>query len=744
VKDYVSPLELTLYNQRLWYGPILSSSVIDPDSLNAPQWEAVKHTNGPLLILAGAGSGKTRVITFRVAQLIHHHSVSPGNILSVTFTNKAADEMKARIAEIVGLKASGLQLGTFHGFCVNLLRRFRSEAYLPNGFTIFDGDDQLQVIKSCMKELGVPRDQVSPVAVRNEISRAKDELRTSHQYAEFCEGFFQEVTSKIYSSYQNVLSNAHGLDFGDLIMSSVRLLRESSHALDFCHERYRYIQVDEYQDTNRAQYALIRELASARRNLAVVGDDDQSIYGWRGADIRNLLDFEAEYPDSRVIKLEQNYRSTQMILDAAHHVVSRLPERKEKHLWTDRSDGSLIKVIETYDEEDEAIRVLTEIQNLIAAEGCLRGDFAIMYRTNAQSRPLEECFVKAGLPYQLVGGTEFYSRREIKDLLAYLRVVSNPQDDVSLERVVNVPSRGIGEKTLNWLKEWAASRGVSASSGLRMLASDKSSVPIDDVPSRALKVLGPVADLLVEFDDLARRSSLPYLIEQIFERSGYKNMLELDRDAGADRIENVMELIAATARYADGDPLESLIRYLQEVALVSDVDRMRVDADSITLITLHAAKGLEFKNVFLVGFEEEYCPHFRSFHDPLQMEEERRLAYVGITRAIDRLYLTYARFRGGWGSRARLPSRFIQDIPDDLLETIGRTERVSSSPSTAKIDLSTERSYSDGQKVCHPVFGKGIVISGKIGPSGDEEVQVAFADGGIKLLSVSFANLERM
>lgn len=744
MEDGINPLELTLDNQRLWYGANLSNSLIDPDSLNGPQWEAVKHTNGPLLILAGAGSGKTRVITFRVAQLIHQHSVNPANILSVTFTNKAADEMKARIAGIVGAKAAGLELGTFHGFCVKLLRRFGAEAHLPDGFTIFDGDDQLQVIKSCLKELGIPRDQVSPVAIRNEISRAKDELRTSHQYAEFCEGFFQEVASKVYSNYQNVLSRAQGLDFGDLIMSSVRLLRESSDALAFCHERYRYIQVDEYQDTNRAQYELIREMASARRNLAVVGDDDQSIYGWRGADIRNLLDFEAEYPDSRVIKLEQNYRSTQMILDAAHHVVSRLPERKKKNLWTDRSEGSLIKVIETYDEEDEAVRVLTEIQNLIAAEGCVRGDFAIMYRTNAQSRPLEEAFVKAGLPYQLVGGTEFYARREIKDLLAYLRVISNQQDDVSLERIVNVPSRGIGEKTLGWLKEWAADRGVSASAALRMLTPDKSSPVASDVPARILKVLGPVAELLVELDELARSSSLPYLVEQIFERSGYKDMLELDREAGVDRVENVTELITATARYADGEPLDSLGRYLQEVALVSDVDRMRVDADSITLITLHAAKGLEFKNVFLVGFEEEYCPHFRSFHDPLQMEEERRLAYVGITRAVDRLCLTHARFRGGWGSRARLPSRFIQDIPDDLLDEIGRKENVVSSSIPAKSSMSTERTYSDGQKVRHSVFGKGIVISGKIGPGGEEEVQVAFADGGIKLLSVSFANLERM
>ena len=719
--------------------------------LNPPQWEAVRHGSGPLLILAGAGSGKTRVITYRIGQLIANGAAAPWNILAVTFTNKAADEMRNRVARLSVETTGGVAIGTFHRTCAEMLRQNSEIAGLDRNFPIYDSADQLAAIRTAMKNLGLTPTQVSPAAARAEISRAKDELRTHFQYAEYAEGHIQEMVARVYRRYTEILAESGGLDFGDLIMRAVGLLRESPEVLSYYHDKYRYVMVDEYQDTNRAQYLLVRELCKAHRNLCVVGDDDQSIYGWRGADIRNLLDFEDEYPDAKVVKLEQNYRSTEMILNAAHGVVSKLPERKEKKLWTERVGGDSIRVIEAYDEEDEAHRILSELQASAVEERLGRGDVAVMYRTNAQSRPFEEAFVRAGIPYQLVGATEFYQRREVKDLLAYIRCLANPRDSVSFERIANVPARGIGPKTLDDLAQWAAGRSMTAGEAIRILPDGGA----DEISPRAAKALVPLGRLLANLDEMAGSTSLPALLQHVYRESGYEALLKLDEEAGEERIDNVVELVAASARYADLPPTDAMTAFLQDVSLVSDVDRMRADGDAVTLITLHAAKGLEFRQVFITGFEEELCPHMRSFADPVQMEEERRLAYVGITRAADSLVFTYCRYRGGWGSTSRLPSRFLHDIPKDLLDwerkpeqesqRIGWSANVSVGPDMkpSKTVLATERRFADGARVRHSVFGDGIVVTGKVGPGG-EEVTVAFRSEGVKLLSAAFANLERI
>ena len=727
----------------------MTTSAPDTVELNPGQVEAVEHAEGPLLILAGAGSGKTRVITHRVAYLIDQVGVAPWNILAVTFTNKAADEMRSRVTALSAERGAGVELGTFHGLCARMLRRFSDRIGINRNFTIFDGSDQTAVVRTAMKDLGLAVSQVSPAGARNAISRAKDELMSHHQFAEHAEGFFQELVAKIYARYEQILKAADGQDFGDLIVSAVRLLREDPEVLGYYQDRFRYVMIDEYQDTNRAQYVLVRELAAARRNLAVVGDDDQSIYGWRGADIRNLMDFETEYPDARVVKLEQNYRSTQLILDAAHAVVERLPGRKDKRLWTERAGGQKVRVLESYDDEDEAIRVLSEVQLLIGKEGGRRGDFAIMYRTNAQSRLLEEAFVKAGMPYQLVGATEFYGRREVKNMLAYLRSVANPRDTVSFDRIANVPTRGVGDKTLGLLSDWAQQRTLAPGEAIRALAADPPDPAPPALAGRALKALLPLGELFLKLDVHAAEMPLPRLLQEIYRETGYEEHLRSDPEDAEERIDNVVELIGASAKYADMPPEEAITSFLQEVALISDVDALKAEADAVTLITLHAAKGLEFKNVFVTGFEEELCPHVRSFADPAQMEEERRLAYVGITRAQDRLFLSYAKFRGGWGSRSRVPSRFLQDIPDDVMDrdrpvvTTATDFPGAPDPVVKAEPVATERSYRDGQKVRHPVFGVGVVVSGKIS-AGGEEVQVAFPEVGVKLLSVAFANLDKL
>ena len=722
------------------------------DGLNPQQRTAVEHLVGPLLVFAGAGTGKTRVITHRVAKLIEQ-GVAPWHILAVTFTNKAANEMRERIIQLVGPAAGGVNVGTFHSQSLRILRRDFHRIGWESDFSIYDATDQLRAVKQAMADLDMPLTTVSPQAVRNEISRAKDELATPHEYAERAEGFFQETTATIYHRYQRILRDAQAVDFGDMIAYAVRILRESPEARAAYHDRFRFILVDEYQDTNRAQYYIIRELAAGHGNVCVVGDDDQSIYSWRGADIRNILEFEQQFPAASVVRLERNYRSTKRILEAANEVISKLDRRAPKTLWTDRDAGDALGLIEALDEEDEARQVLEVVRKLGADHQVARRDIAIMYRTNAQSRAFEELFVRLGVPYQLVGATEFYNRKEVRDVLAYLRAVANPRDLLSFERIANVPRRGIGATTLKNLRTWAEQTGKAPGELVRWLA-EQSESPVAAEPDaplagRARRALTELGRVMRKLDMLAAELPAGSLINAVVQETGYDDVLDNDPDRPEERWENVVELAAAASKYDEFDPREGLQRFLYEAALVSEVDNLAEQSEAITMLTYHAAKGLEFGVVFMTGMEEELFPHIRSQDDPDQMEEERRLAYVGITRAQDRLFMSYARFRSGWGTPVRFPSRFLNDIPPEHMVYERRlTEQpglpaVAPATSEAEPQTPTERTFRDGQKVRHRVFGEGLVVAGKI-TRFDEEVTVMFDTAGLKHLAVNMANLEAL
>ena len=724
------------------------------DGLNPEQRAAVEHLVGPLLVFAGAGTGKTRVITHRVARLIAH-GVAPWHVLAVTFTNKAANEMRERIMHLVGPSAGGVNVGTFHSQSLRILRRDFHRIGWESDFSIYDATDQLRAVKQAMSDLSLPLTTISPQAVRNEISRAKDELATPHEYAERADGFFQETTATIYHRYQRMLKDAQAVDFGDMIAYAVRVLRESPEARAAYHDRFRFILVDEYQDTNRAQYYFIRELAAGHGNVCVVGDDDQSIYSWRGADIRNILDFEQQFPSASVVRLERNYRSTQRILSIANNVISKLTTRAPKTLWTDRDEGQALGIIECLDEEDEARQVLEVVRKLSADHRLPRRDIAIMYRTNAQSRVFEELFVRLGVPYQLVGATEFYSRKEVRDVLAYLRAVANPRDLISFERIANVPRRGIGVSTLKSLRAWAEQTGLAPGELVRWMAQQAetpdavaSEVPLAGRARRALLGLGQV---MRKLDVLAAELPVGSLINAVVQETGYDEVLDTDPDRPEERWENVVELAAAAGKYDEFEPREGLQRFLYEAALISEVDNLAEQSDALTLLTYHAAKGLEFGVVFMTGMEEELFPHIRSQDDPDQMEEERRLAYVGITRAKDRLFMSYARFRSGWGTPVRFPSRFLNDIPPEHQVYERRLSEQPGLPSVAPLTPPTEqpapapaeRTFRDGQRVRHRVFGDGLVVAGQI-TRFDEEVTVMFESAGLKRLTVNLANLEAL
>ncbi len=727
---------------------------LDLSGLNDQQRAAIDHVHGPLLVFAGAGSGKTRVITCRVANLIAQ-GVAPWNILAVTFTNKAANEMRERIVDLVGRMAAGVHVGTFHGQALRILRRDIHNLGREPEFTIYDADDQLRLVKQAMGDVGIGLTTISPVAIRNAISRAKDELADPFVYAERSEGYFEEAVAQVYHRYQRLLDSANGVDFGDMIAFCVRIFREFPEIRAFYQDRYRFILVDEYQDTNRAQYEFVRQLAEGRGNVCVVGDDDQSIYTWRGADIRNILDFEAQFADARVIRLERNYRSTGNILASANAVISKVANRAEKTLWTERDDGQQPEIIEAFDEDDEARQVGNLIREL-RGEDVPSHDIAIIYRTNAQSRPLEEWFVRQGLPYQLVGATEFYGRREVRDVLGYLRAIANPRDLVSFERIANTPRRGIGAKTLQVLREWAEDSSRSSGELTRLLAADADSgQPIqhtldNPLPTRATRALIELGRLLRRLDTLADEVPVGGLVNAVVRESGYDDVLDNDPDSPEERWENVVELQTAASKYDGLGPRESLSRYLSEAALVADVDNLATGGDAVTLLTAHSAKGLEFGVVILVGLEEELFPHARSYDEPAQMDEERRLAYVALTRAKDRLFLAYTRHRSGWGAPVRFPSRFLQDIPPERLSYRRRLDaRPTVLASGFGVDAEddqpqppTERTYHDGQRVRHPVFGEGLIVAGQI-TNFDEEVTVMFGgDVGLKKLAVSYAKLE--
>jgi len=714
--------------------------------LNPAQKEAVEAINGPVLILAGPGSGKTRVITHRVAYLIKVVGVSPRRIMAVTFTNKAAREMEERLQKLASSAVQNLTLGTFHAICARILRMDGQAIGIDKKFVIYDDDDQISLIKRSLQDLALDPKQFAPRALQSVISNAKSQMLGPADLPG--KSYFEEVTRRVYERYQQLLSDSSALDFDDLLMKTVLLFRQNKEILERYQSRYMHIQVDEFQDTNLVQYELVKLLAGKYRNICVVGDPDQSIYSWRAADIRNILNFEKDFPDAKVILLEQNYRSTQLILDAATHVISANKQRKPKELWTKNEKGLPPYVIETYSEEEEAQWVVNEIDKLVRSKEVKSGDCAVMYRTNAQSRVLEEAFIRYGMPYKLVAGTRFYERREVKDIIAYLRLIQNPNDSVSLMRVINVPQRGIGERSLDELSRWAQSQGVNEYRALQLIAESGSDGVELPFSPRTVKALAGFAAMLENGIEKSKELDMVKLFDMVVEKSGYKQYITGLVD-GDDRWENILELRGVAQDYKDLSPGEGLTTFLEGVALVSDVDTLPEKTETVTLITLHQAKGLEFPVVFIVGMEEGILPHYKSIDDPAQLEEERRLCYVGITRAKKKVYLVRAFRRHLMGSSAvNKPSRFLLDIPSSLITRGGVTEKEDEWSTTYKETMAEMKQFKDlpefkaGDHVMHEQFGEGVVINYHK-TKNDAEVVVAFDGAGIKRFLLSFAKIEK-
>jgi len=731
--------------------------------LNPAQREAVEAISGPVLILAGPGSGKTRVITHRVAYLITVCGVNPRRIMAVTFTNKAAREMSDRLHSLVSGSAGELTLGTFHAICARILRQDGRALDIHPGYVIYDAGDQQSLLKRAMVEIGIDPKQYAPSSVGTAISRAKSHLLTPADYVRQGRSYFEEIVSRCYERYQQLLTESNALDFDDLLMKTVQLFRKSPKTLSRYQSRYLHLLVDEFQDTNLVQYELVRQLGAKHRNICVVGDPDQSIYSWRSADLRNILSFENDYPDAKLVLLEQNYRSTRTILDTASSVISANELRKQKNLWTDNEAGELIRIVETYTEQEEARFVVNEIERLVDLREAKLGDCAVMYRTNAQSRVIEEAFIRYGTPYKLVAGTRFYERREVKDVIAYLRLVHNPQDTVSLMRVINVPGRGIGQQTLAQLSDRARSLGVSPSEALRLVAEtiDKDDGPAHSFSPRAARLLTDFRTMLEGLIAKSRELDLVELFDAVVESSDYHRYIMSGAD-GEERWDNILELRGVAQEYRHLKSPEGLIAFLEGVALVSDIDSLDETTDRVTLITLHQAKGLEFPVVFIVGMEERLLPHVRSFDDPAQMEEERRLCYVGITRAKQHLYLVRSFRRTLMGSsNVNKPSRFLEDIPGHLTSTPGwwqeGADRVAEAvyswdqPTTAAASGSTTGPDNSpvppqlkaGDHVSHTQFGEGVVVNSRE-VKNDSEVVVAFIDQGVKKLLLSLAGLKKI
>ena len=719
------------------------------NSLNDVQREAVQHVNGPLLILSGAGSGKTRVITHRIAHLIKHHGISPFRILAVTFTNKAAREMKDRLDTLVeGSVSRDLWVATFHATCARILRRDieklgeNSEAEGRSGtkkraytrdFTIFDTSEQATLVKDVLRQLNYSDKQYNPRAILGLISRAKSESISPTAYERTADGYFESIVAKVYPLYQEALRLNNSLDFDDLLLFTVDLLNQNAEVCEFYQNKFEYILVDEYQDTNRCQYELVRLLTGAKQNICVVGDDDQSIYAFRGADIRNILDFEQDYPNTRVLRLEQNYRSTQNILDAAWNVVQNNKARKPKKLWTEQDDGELITCYEAIDENDEAGYVGTQIGDW-HTEGVDYKDFAVFYRTNAQSRIFEEAFRAANIPYQIVGGVGFYDRMEIKDLLAYLRVMCNPNDSMSVRRIINVPSRGIGATTLERLIDFAAAEDITLFEAVQR---------VDEITTINRGLQSKVKRFAKIFDEFDASVLPTDALDYVLKVTSYLKNLEAQSENNIEaqnRVENIQELINAVIEYEDNEPEPSLSDYLENVALIADIDTMETDStDMVTLMTLHSAKGLEFPFVFIVGMEDGYLPHQRAMNSEAELEEERRLCYVGITRAMEQLYLLHAKSRRTFReTEYRVQSRFIAEIPEHLIRHVDRYR----SPFHELAGLSEEADdYYVNQIVHHPQFGRGKVT--KIKEAGrDVYLTVRFSRVGMtKQFAASLAPL---
>lgn len=711
--------------------------------LNAQQRLAVETVEGPLLIVAGAGSGKTRVLTTRIAHLIKAHQVPPYKILAVTFTNKAAQEMKERVSALVGASGEQTFMGTFHSLCVRVLRmEVAHSGYQPN-FQIFDQGDQLSVLKECLKDLNLDPKRVDPRQLLAAIGKAKDELITPAEYPVSGGDFWAQTVARVYTKYQEKLVKSNALDFDDLIMVTVRMFQQNSEVLCKYQERFSYILVDEYQDTNMAQYILVQLLAAGSGNLCVVGDEDQSIYAFRGADIRNILEFEKDFPGAKLIKLEENYRSTKSILGAANSVIRNNVERKEKNLWTNRAEGEKVHFQQGENEKYEARFVADTINLLRSEEYRSYKDFAILYRTHALSRVFEEEFMRRGVPYRIISGLRFYERKEIKDLLAYLRLIHNPYNDLSFLRIVNVPKRGLGDATINRLADYANQFGLSLYETLSYLDG------IDGLGSRFSKSLQEfkvlIDGLRMQLGDLA----LTDLTELVLQQSGYFHELESQGDQEAiARMENLREFLSVTKQFEAEVSTNDLGALLEHVALISDTDTYDGEADVVSLMTIHASKGLEFPVVFISGLEEGIFPHSRALFEAGEIEEERRLAYVGMTRAQDRLYLTCSRERTLYGATRPNPiSTFIKEIDKQFLEEAGSK---SSFPSLGSImpkaksqALSPNLPYKAGDKVRHKMWGDGMVVS--VSEShGDLQLSIAFPNQGIKTVMASLAPLTKL
>jgi len=726
--------------------------------LNIEQAQAVTTTEGPVLIIAGAGSGKTRALTHRIAFLIKEKQVRPWNILAMTFTNKAAAEMRKRIIKLLGYEneeEAGMEIpfiGTFHSFCVKLLRKHIHLLEYENQFAIYDGSDQQVLMKRILKEENIDEKQLNPRAILSHISNAKNNMIGPREFEMKADSYFAEKVSRLYVRYEEELKRNNSLDFDDLLLKVIVVFKKHPEVLEQYRERFKFIHVDEYQDTNMAQYLITKMLAEKYKNLCVVGDSDQGIYSWRGASIQNILDFEKDYPEAKTIKLEQNYRSTKAILDVAHNVISQNTKRHDKKLWTARNEGSLVQLHVGENERHEAEIVSKNIREEIAShERADYRDFTVLYRTNAQSRTIEEVFMRWGIPYKIIGGIRFYERKEIKDVLAYLRIIANPADSVSLLRIVNTPQRSIGPRTLEKIQTLSHAKDCTFFEAMRRIDEIGE---VGELAESKRDHIKKFTGLISKLQKINMEVPVSGLIKNLIEDSGYKKSLDDGSVEGEARLENVAELISVASKYDKLTPGMSLNIFLEEVSLISDIDTLDDKDNSVTLMTLHMAKGLEFPQVFICGLEDGMLPHSRSLLSPQELEEERRLFYVGVTRAMDKLHLLHAKNRMFYGeTRDTIPSQFLDDIPQELIITdeqkrgsfhsgnqrqlsgIGNTPIPTESPSAS------EPEFSDGDRVVHKTFGEGIVIN-VIGGI----VTVAFKDpkAGIKKLAITIAPLEKI
>lgn len=724
--------------------------------LNPEQARAMKATDGPVLILAGAGSGKTKTLTHRLAYLMHEKNIAPYHILAVTFTNKASQEMRERIAHLLTAMHQSSDefgeyqptlphIGTFHNICAKILRKEIEALGYSKNFNISDDQDQLSLMKKVMKSQGINTDQIQPRAILSAISKAKNDLLDADQFTAQASSYFEETVAKAYREYQKELRQANILDFDDLIFLTVRLLRDSVAVLEKYQQQFQYIMVDEYQDTNHSQYTLITLLAKKHRNLFVIGDDYQSIYGWRQADIRNILDFEKDYEDAKIITLDRNYRSTQIILDAAGSVIARNENQRHKKMWTELTEGEKIVVFSARDEREEAEYVTQEIIRRAEEQHRPMSDFAVLYRTNAQSRMMEEAFLRASLPYRVVGGIKFYQRKEIKDIIAYLRLTKNPLDNLAVERIINEPKRSIGKATLDKWMLYAENQSMSLLESGFVITAEESS--LREVKIKAIRAF---CDLIQSFQKSIEGSkSLYHLLDQIIKKSGYLKSLDDKTSEGEVRQENVKELLSVAKKYDEYDTLDALNSFLEEVTLASDTDSIDQQQPAIHLMTIHSSKGLEFPVIFVIGLEEGIFPHSRSAFSQSELEEERRLMYVALTRAKQKIYLLFADQRTLFGStQINPPSRFVAEIPEELVveERIKRSDMMASAflqeqevrQSRPKL-FSKSDVFRPGDSVSHPDFGQGLIVT-----LTNNLATIAFKKKGLKKIDITLAPLTKL